>query len=141
MGHPAQTIDRTAVARDRLATIVGRHLTGRRLTAVEAVREVMELAAEIGHVRVGCRPDGEALTVRHGFDPELTVDLARARGKLRSMCANLAVRAERPGEPPIIFGGVAYLPPLRDGLPGYTLKMMNTPDEHWFDLGYRGEVK
>jgi hypothetical protein len=120
--------------------IVGRHLTGRLLSAVEAVREVMELAAEIGHVRVGCRDDGEALTVRYGRDPEVEVALSRARGKLRSMCANLAVRSARPGEQPILYGGVAYLPPLQEGQPGYTLKMMNTPDEHWFDLAYRGET-
>jgi hypothetical protein len=123
-----------------LAEIVARHLTGRSLSAVEAVREVMDLAAELGHVRVGCRADGEALTVRHGRDPELEVKLPRARGKLRSMCASLAVRAGRPGESPILYGGVAFLPPLRDGQPGYTLKMMNTMGEHWFDLAYQGEA-
>jgi hypothetical protein len=140
MDRPAETADRTAVARDRIADIVGRHLTSQPLSAVEAVREIMALAAEIGHIRVGCRADGAALTVRFRREPDAEVELPRARSHLRSMCANLAVRAAIPSQLPIIYGGVAYLPFEQDGHPGFTLKMMNTMDEHWFDLGSRAET-
>lgn len=140
MALPAKTADRTLVARDRLAEIVGRHLLAPPLAAAEAVREIMELTAEVGHVRVGCRDDGQALTIRHGCEPAREVDLPRARGFLRSMCANLAVRSALPDQAPSIFGGVTFLPPLQADGPGFTLKMMNTMDEHWFDLTPQGET-
>jgi hypothetical protein len=68
------------------------------------------------------------------------VVLPHARSLLRMMCANLAVRSSHPNQLPPLYGGVAYLPPLQPGNPGFTLKLMNTMGEHWFDLAYQGET-
>lgn len=138
MADVTETLDRTALARDRLAEITTRHLTNRMGSVVEAVQAIMELAAELGHVRVSCREDGDALTIRYGRDPEAEVELKHARSLLRMMCGHLAVRAAETGKLPNIHGGITFLPPVRPDLAGYTLKMMNTTGEHWFDLGYHG---
>ena len=126
-------------ARDGLAQIAQTFLVDRR-DPVGAVSAVMALAAEIGQVRVGCRDEGTALTVRFWREPEQIVELPLARSWLRMMCANLAVRSSHPNQPPPLYGGIVYLPPLEPGNAGFTLKLMNTMGEHWFDLAYQGKV-
>ncbi len=127
-------------ARDGLAQVVRTYLATDQKNPVAAVSAVMALAVEVGQLRVGCRDDGAALTVRVGREPEQAVELPQARSLLRMMCANLAVRAARPDSLPLVYGGITYLPPLQPGNPGFTLKLMNTMGEQWFDLAYQGET-
>jgi hypothetical protein len=166
MAVPAETVDRTTVARNRIAAIVAlrfrrpgdgddsaaaalrslaeqwayQQSSNHGGNIIAAVADFLELAAQVGQVRVGCRRDGVALTVRVQDEPEQEVDFPQARGRLRAMCAHLAVLSSRPDGLPPLYGGVAYVPPPNGQPHGFTLKMMNTMGEHWFDLAYQGET-
>ena len=104
-----------------------------------AIGEFLALAEELGHVRVWLSDDRKSLRVRSSGHEFPLQQVSRAPGKLRSMCASLAMRTGIRDSSCPIYGGVGYVRPGEPSTAGCTLKMMNTMDEHWFDLAsHRG---
>jgi hypothetical protein len=100
------------------------------------VEQLFPLASEWNRLRMSLGgPDH--LKVQLGECEPVAVPLPRAKGKLRSMCARVAVIcAEQRGGPPPLYGGDAHLtwPLPNAGTMSCRVSFKNTPDEQWLTI-------
>jgi hypothetical protein len=138
MAVTAEAVDPAQLTQDRVRAIIARHLSGRPLRPDYVAEELLPIVAEVGCVRVSHRDNGNKFTFRFWRQPELEVELPRAKAVLRNMCANVAYRSD-PGTGGPTFGGVGRVPGPPGLGSGFTLTMMNTMDGYWCDLAWQGK--
>lgn len=98
-------------ARERLGTLFREGFAGKTIDIVKFVDELMSLAAELGELRCVC-VGAETLRFEiRGQDPmEVEISEGLARGKLRSLCARLAMLvSETAGQEFLPYGGEGYV--------------------------------
>jgi hypothetical protein len=131
------------LARQQIERLVRERLAGRKIDAVTFVEELLALATQVGEV--SCSPVAE-----RGLRFELPgcgpfeVDLDGNRGKLRMLCARLAVLCQESGGEFMLYGGEGTIrrtakvesiekepEPMRYHL-SWHARWMNTPGKHEF---------
>jgi hypothetical protein len=100
------------------------------------VDQLFPLAHEWKHLRIELRGP-EQLQVQLADGEPMGVPLLRAKGKLRMMCARLAVICEEQlGGPPPLYGGDALLawPLPGGGTMSCRVLFQNTPGDQWLAI-------
>jgi hypothetical protein len=118
-------------ARRHVEKLVAEKMLGRKIDAVSFMDELLSLAAQLGQLT--CTPaSNRALRFAiAGCDP-FEVDVDGNKGKLRMLCARLAVLCQENGHDPMVYGG--------EGTVGRTEKVpllarwTNTTDKQEFTI-------
>jgi hypothetical protein len=93
------------VLRQRIERLVRDHLVGRNADPAAVVADLLAITSEVGELSCCCAAD-HGLRFQLGGGEPFEVELDRNRGKLRAMCANLAVLSKAADrEPAQIYGG------------------------------------
>jgi hypothetical protein len=139
---PPHSVDR---ARQQIERLVHERLAGRKIDGISFVEELLDIASEMGEVR--CSPAAD-----HGLRFELCgsapfeVGLDGNRGKLRMLCARLAVLCQESGQEFMPYGGEGTIrrtrkADLTDGasehIPNagtWQVRWANTPGQHEFTI-------
>jgi hypothetical protein len=118
-------------ARRQVEKLVSEKMVGRKIDAVTFVDELLSLAAQIG--RVVCTPvSNRGLRFElTGCDP-FEVDLDRNKGKLRMLCARLAVLCQENGHEFMAYGGEGTV--YRTEQVQLSARWTNTTDKQEFTI-------
>lgn len=132
-----------AHARQQIEKLVRERLAGRKIDGVTFVEELLAITTQVGEVH--CSPAAD-----HGLRFQLPdadpfeVELDANRGKLRMLCARLAVLCQESGQDFMLYGGegpidriVKARPTDQESEPisyflSWQARWNNTPGEHWF---------
>jgi hypothetical protein len=91
-------------AEEQIQRLVSERLVGREVDGVTFVDELLVIAQQVGEVR--CSPATDhGLRFQLGDRAPFEVDLDRHRGKLRMLCARLAVLCHESGDECKLYGG------------------------------------
>ena len=103
-------------------------------SVAQATKDVISLAALVRNIHVTCNEAGDQLIATIGNNKPKCFPLKMARGKLRSMCAQLAVTIKRPRDELPVFGGKGIVQSPAKTPHCLRLNMVNSSAEHWFEL-------
>lgn len=142
--QPPQPVD---LARQQIERLVRERLVGRRIDGIGFVDELLAITPQVSELC--CRPaaDRGLRFELRGHDP-FEVELDANRGKLRMLCARLAVLFQESGHDPMLYGGEGTLCRTYKGkadLPDseseevdvtvtWKARWSNTPDKHEFSI-------
>jgi hypothetical protein len=134
-----------AAARQKIESLVQARLAGKCIDAVTFVEELLAIATQVGEVT--CSPvDDRGLRFELAGSEPLEVNLEGNRGKLRMLCARLAVLCHESGDELMLYGGDGTVRRMAKGELGnrggepivYSLAWKahwsNTPGKHEFTI-------
>jgi hypothetical protein len=108
-------------------------LAGRKIDVIGFIDQLLECATHLGEIRC-CLATEQSLRFQLG-DQACEVRLDAARGKLRMLCARLAVRCqETAGNAVSPYGGAGTITAPQTHADGWTVRFKNTPDEQQFTV-------
>jgi hypothetical protein len=91
-------------AEEKIRELVQANLSSNhQVEGVQFVDELLLVAAEVGEIKCSLVADGQGLRFQSPEHPAWEVELGRANGKLRMLCARLAVLCA--GPPASLYGG------------------------------------
>jgi hypothetical protein len=91
-------------AEEKIRELVQANLSSNhQVEGVQFVDELLPVAAEVGEIKCSLGADGQGLRFQTPEHPAWEVELGRANGKLRMICARLAVLCA--GPPASLYGG------------------------------------
>jgi hypothetical protein len=133
------------LARAEIEALVPKRLAGRKVNGVAFVEELLAIVTRVGEVQVS-RAEERGLRVRLAGGEPFEVDLDFCRGKIRSLCARLAVLCQECGHDFMLYGGEgtisrtvyadsadSEIEPIAYFLT-WKARWSNTPDKHEFTI-------
>ncbi len=132
-------------ARQQIERLVHERLAGRKIDGITFIEELLALAPVVGEVR--CSPAADSgLRFELGGGAPFEVHVDGNRGKLRMLCARLAVLCQESGQELMPYGGEGAIRRLKktdltDGASERTptagtwqVRWNNTPGQHEFTI-------
>jgi len=114
-------------ARRQIETLVQERMVGRKIDGVGFMDELLAIATHVGELSCRLAAD-QGLRFELRDSEPFEVDVDRNRGKLRMLCARLAVLCQESGTEFLLYGGEGS---IRNA---WKARWMNTPGEHWFTI-------
>jgi hypothetical protein len=133
------------LARQQIERLVRQRLVGRNIDEVSFAEELLALATQVGEI--ACKPvANQGLRFELPGSEPVEVDVDANRGKLRMLCARLAVLCEESGHEFMPYGGEGTIRRTvkvdladREGEPvlyclAWRARWSNTTDKHEFTI-------